>query len=169
MRGQDLTKTLDAAEVIRLRALLQERPDLGEILETGDYPKILYHQKFYAAQQEWRTSTDPSAKQRLAEVMKLASHKVFDSEEEEDYLADGWKANPADHLEEKDDPRIPRGLEARRALKATKVDRQQEVLALRRRLAELTGEVEPPTQMAAPAKVAKRRKGPDPDPASIDG
>jgi hypothetical protein len=49
------------------------------------------------------------------------------------------------------------------------VDRQQEVLALRRRLAELTGEVEPPTQMAAPAKVAKRRKGPDPDPASIDG
>lgn len=172
MRGQDLTKTLDAAEVVRLRALLQERPDLGEPMETGDYPKILYHEKYYAAQQEWRTFVgDPTGRTRLAEIMKLSTHKVFDSDEEEEYLADGWKANPADHLSSDDDPRIPRGMEARRAQKATKADRQAEIQALRRRLAELTGEVEP-RLAAAPVKVAKTRgrraaAAPDTEQASV--
>lgn len=151
-------KQLDDVEIQRLRALVAQRPDLSDMPEAGgDYPRMVYHEKFVQAQQDWKDATDPNVQKVAAQRMKLATHTVFDSEEEMEFLADGWRLSPADFMAH--DPRIPMGREARKAGKAQEQSKDDRILALRRQLAALTGEV--PTEGApviveAPARGRKR-------------
>lgn len=142
-RGQDLTKTLDPKEVNRLRALLAKSPELDEDFgeSGGDYPRMLYNEKFLDAQHRWQTDLDPLLKKRATEEMRLATQVVFDIDEETDYLKDGWKHSPADFLDSAHDPRIPRGREARKASAQQRASAKDEIVQLRRRLAELEGEM----------------------------
>lgn len=156
-RGQDLTKTLEQAEILRLRALLAERPDLSDMPEGGgEYPRMLFHESFLEAQRAWKKQPHPETKKTASEAMAFATHVVFDADEETEYLADGWKRSPADFLPPEKDPRIPVGREARKAHAQQAQSREREIRELRARLAELTGEIAPlPVPVAAPP----RRKG----------
>jgi hypothetical protein len=163
-------KTLDPRELARLRLLLEERPDLQDDPNVGGaYPKMLFHTSYYEWQQKWKTELDELEKPKHAAMMVRATKKVFSEDEELEYVADGWRESPADHLTADQDPRIPRGMEARKAAKDKKLSAEQEIFQLRRRLAELTGVVEEKPVTAAPVKRALPKRGPavaPPPPAS---
>ena len=164
----EAVKSMNPRKLQQLRALMSDL-EMGEMLqeqdtdELGEYPKILYHEQFYAAQQAWKNATTPEAQRTEAAKMKTAQVKVWDLEDELEYTADGWKANPADflagpdHPELPQDPRIPTGREARLASRQKRESVEEEIARIRRRLTELTGTVEAdPVQAAAPAVIRRK-------------
>ncbi len=152
-RGTDLSKTLDTAELTRIRALLAENPpNLPEPGAVTQYPRMLFHASYLEAQVGWKGTKDELAKKTFIEKMQVATHIVIDVEEEEEFLLDGWKHSPADFLPPDKDPRIPIGRELRKSLTQHRLSREDEIQQLKLRLAELTGR--PAPQAAAP--VSKR-------------
>jgi hypothetical protein len=143
-RGTDLSKSLDPAELTRIRALLAENPpNLPEPGAVTQYPRMLFHASYLEAQQEWKKTKDETIKKVCVEKMAVAVHIVTDVEEEEEFLLDGWKHSPADFLPPDKDPRIPVGRELRKALGQQRLSREDEIQSLRLRLAELTGRTAP--------------------------
>lgn len=128
--------TLDKDELTRVRALIAEQPPI-EPGQVGRYPQMLYHSSYGEAQTDWRKNPDELQKKTAAEKMKTSTVIVFDAEEELEFLEDGWKRSPADFMAV--DPRVPVGREAKRAAAAQALSRDDEILMLQRRLAELRG------------------------------
>ncbi len=121
------------------------------------FPRMLFTAAFGPAQADYATHADPLIKKRAIEIMATAVRTVEDAEEEIEALEDGYKASPADFLAI--DPRIPQGREAKRHAARQAVSQAEEILQLRRRLAELTGSAgEPaPVRASAPAPTRSHR------------
>ncbi len=157
-RGGDLTKTLGADELARVRALLAENPpDMPEPGQVTQYPRMLFHKNYLDNQQAWKDEVDDLKKKKFVEKMASSVHIVLDIEEEEEFLLDGWKRSPADFLPPDKDPRIPVGREARRVAAQQRLSREDEIQQLRLRLAELTGR-QAPMATEAPAPRRRRRR-----------
>lgn len=145
---RDLTKVLNDAEVVKLRALLAQSPDLP-VDDHGwqEYPKMLFHRDYIDLYRLVKSHPDPLVKKEAQQNMRRVLVIVHDIGTEEDYLADGWRTDPnefivasiADGGLGEVDPRIPTGREGRRAHQTAKATREAELRELRRRYAELTG------------------------------
>lgn len=158
-RGGDLTKTLDPAELTRIRALLAENPpDLPEPGGRVLYPTMLFHSSYLDAQLEWKKTKDELVKKTLIEKMQVATHTVIDADEAEEFLLDGWKRSPADFLAPDRDPRIPVGRELRKSLSQQRLSREDEIQQLKLRLAELTGRPAPTVEVAPVTRRPYKRR-----------
>lgn len=168
---RDLTQTLDAVELRRIRALLAEsQPDLDPDAMT-QYPRMLYHAGFYEAQQAWVRETDERAKKLQMERMAALVKIVTNEDDEQDLLLDGWKREHVAFLPADQDPRIPVGREARIAARQGHLSKDEEIRRLRLRLAELTGEAtlppstpKPTTTVRAALRKSHHKKKPAPPP-----
>ncbi len=145
---RDVSKVLSDAETLKLRALLAQTPDLPISDQLGqEYPKMLFHNAYIELYRLIKNHPDPLVKKEAQEKMRNVIVIVHNIEDEEEYLADGWKHDPCDIItapvEEggmgEVNPRIPTGREGRRADRQNKATREQELRNLRRRYAELTG------------------------------
>lgn len=163
--ARDVTKTLSDTEVAKLRALLSQNPEIIEDESLGgEYPKMLFHPKYVTNMLTYKTAEDPIVKKAAKEQMRRLVLVVEDIETEEEYLGDGWRTSPAEIMIRDlglDDPRIPKGREARRQQAINRVDRETELRQLRRRYAELTGHPFSDVVPDAPA-VAQELSGDDP-------
>lgn len=140
--GELRTKTLDPGEVARLRALLADNPTIEPSPDAlSKYPRMVYRAGYLEVVQEWRGEVDELKKKKLFEQRKALEFIVFDAEEEEQFLLDGWKRSPADFMDATRDPRLPVGREARKAAAQRAYSKEEEIQQLRLRLAELTGRV----------------------------
>ena len=163
---RDLTKVLSDAEAVKLRALLAQTPDIPVDEHFGEeYPKMLFHADYLPLYRLIKEHPDPLVKKEAQAKMGRVIVVVHTIEDEEEYLSDGWKTQPAELMVAAGevDPRIPTGREGRRAGKMRDADREHELRTLRRRYAELTGKKfvddEPtPVQVAAAAKAAAPAK-----------
>jgi hypothetical protein len=156
-------KSMNPQKLQQLRVLLGDMPDFDAPESGAEYKKMLFHEEYYAAQQAWRAASTPEAQRIEAAKMKAATVTVYDLEEELEYTADGWRASPADFAGQieamKVDPRIPVGREARLAAKEKRESVADELARIRRRLAELTGQVEdvPALPTVAASGVIRRK------------
>lgn len=138
---RDLSKVLAPAEVDRLQRMLRQHPEIApDENEGGEYPKMLYSEKFGAVQAIFKDHLDPLEKKKAVEQLRHLYVIVWNAEDEIEYLKDGYKASPADFLPESEDTRIPRGREARLAGTQKKQSMEDELRNLRRRYAQLTGQ-----------------------------
>ena len=136
--ARDLTTALDPIEARRRQALLTPPMVVAaDPNEGADYPRMLFSKAYVDAERAWRDAIDPLEQQQHAEAMKRGYVLVFSLEEEDEYLQEGYKSSPADHMAV--DPRIPVGREARKSLAARRLSDADELRALRRRYAGLTG------------------------------
>lgn len=180
---RDVSKVLSDAETIKLRALLAQTPDIQVDSALGqEYPKMLFHPSYIEMYRLVKDHPDPLVKKEAQQKMSRVLVVVHDIDTEEDYITDGWRADPNDFIvmSKEDgglgeaDPRVPVGREGRRASAMKKQDRETELRDLRRRYAELTGkhlsEVDapivdeaPPVRPARPVAAAPAK----PKPAAI--
>lgn len=164
---RDVSKVLSDAETVKLRALLAQTPDIPVDDSFGqEYPKMLFHNAYIELYRLVKNHPDPLVKKEAQEKMRTVIVIVHNIEDEEEYLADGWKADPCDIITApvaeggmgEVNPRIPTGREGRRADRQQKASREQELRNLRRRYAELTGrklaEDDEPEPMAATMETA---------------
>ncbi len=153
---RDLTTTIQPSELQRIRALLAENPPQAfDENAAADYPRMLFNGTYLDSQREWKDNPDPLLKKKFAEKMVFSTHVVFDIDEEQDALLDGWKRSPADFLDPSKDPRIPVGREARKVALSQKLSQADEIRALTLRLAELTGR---PVEQSAPVVEARAKR-----------
>lgn len=140
---RDLTKVLDDAELIKLRAILSQHPDIVPDAALGtEYPKMLYHRDFLEMNGLVKDHPDPVVKKDASEQLRRCVVVVYNIGQEEEYLADAdWYAHPADIAVALGfgDPREPKGREALLASRQVKHDTEHEIRELRRRYAQLTG------------------------------
>ncbi len=142
MATRTIAHTLSDAEQVKLRHLLSLHPDIDadHPLDT-EYPKMLYHANYVELAALVKDHNDPLVKKDAQESLRRTVVVVHDIETEEEYLKDGYFSNPVDIIIQQTgkDPRVPTGREGRRsaALEARSID--QELRALRRRYAQLTG------------------------------
>lgn len=147
---RDVSKILSDTEFVKLRALLSQQPGGMDPIgphEFEQYPKVLYHPDWITCWRIIKTSPDELLKKQAKEQMKHVQVIVHDPEQEEDFLLDGWRADPNELIVEFNtangvahpDPRVPTGREGRRAKQAAALTREEEILRLRLRYAELTG------------------------------
>jgi len=172
---RDVSKIISDADLLKLRQLLAQTH--LDTTATGpdafrDYPKMLFHPEWLTLYRLIKDHPDPlvqkEAKQKLPSVQVI----VTDIETEEEYLADDWRADPNEFIvadnEAKGsahpDPRVPSGREGRRSRVSQQQAAQQELAALRRRYAELTGRklMDEATTDVAPVEAAEP---PEPAPA----
>lgn len=164
---RDLSKVLSEAELIKIRALLDQNPDLiGTHERGGEYPKMLVHDDYLELLLMKEGTQDPVIKKECTEKLRRCVLVVTNIEDEEEYLADGYKTTLAAVMTDAKcadgtlrygllDPRIPTGREGKRARVDAARSREAELQDLRRRYAELTGRRladEPEALVASPSE-----------------
>lgn len=140
---RDLTKVLSEAEIIKLRQLAAQTPDMPTVAAGAfqEYPKILYHPDYVPLSRVANGHPDPLTRKEALQKMPRVVVVVHDLETEEEYLRDHWKIDPVEIMLEmgEKDPRIPIGREGRLAASQRRQTVAEEVAELRRRYASLTG------------------------------
>lgn len=173
---RDVTKILSDSDLLKLKALLSQTPDKPIDPDAfEEYPKMLFDPGWLVGYRLIQNNTDPLIVKEAKEKMKMLQVIVWNIDEEEEYLLDGWKADPNVFIIEENiakgmknpDPRVPIGREGRRAAEHAKLTRQQELAQIRRRFAELTGKrlSDEPEAEDAPVMVASE---PIPDVGNFD-
>jgi hypothetical protein len=165
-RGTDLTTTLNAAELARVRSMLaQQPPEETDPALLAAFPRMLYHETYLENQAQWKTETDETKKKVFHSRMGMAIQVVHDVDELHEYLLDGWKESPADFLPPDKDPRVPIGREARKAEAQRAMSVQDEIAMLTARLAALQAAVDSrPAQPVSDQPKRSHHKKPAPAP-----